>query len=158
VRVRGDAGGRSFVRGVWLQPVLGDERPASTAGRRAASARRYGGLAVYAVAGAYLEPEGFWTAGGRIAEFVVQTAPGERAATFIMRAGPVATSVELRAGQFSLEAALAPGEARELAIPVLPDGSALVTILTGRGFRPSEIDASSADRRLLGVRLEEQKR
>ena len=154
VRIRGDAGARSFVRGVWLQPVLGDARPASASGPRAASARRYGGLTVYAVAGAYLEPEGFWTAGGRVAEFVVQTAPGERVATFTMRAGPVATPVELRADQFSLEADLAPGEARELAIPVLPDGSALVTIRTGRGFRPSDADPSNADRRLLGVRLE----
>jgi hypothetical protein len=29
-----------------------------------------------------------------------------------------------------------------------------VTIRTGRGFRPAEADPSSADRRLLGVRLE----
>jgi hypothetical protein len=154
VRVRGDAGARSFVRGVWLQPVLGVDRAASAAGRRAASARRYGRVVVFAVAAAYLEADGLWTAGGRTAELVVQTAPGERLATFTMRAGPVATPVELRAGEFSLDADLAPGEARDLAIPVSAEGSALVSIRAGRGFRPSEADPSSADRRMLGVRLE----
>jgi hypothetical protein len=157
VRVRGAAGGRSFVRGVWLQPVFGDGRPAAGAGRRAASARRYSGLVVYAVASTYLEPDGLWTAGGRTAELVVQASPGERFATFTLSAGPVATPVELRAGQFSLEADLAPGEAREVAIPVSPDGWALVTIRTGRGFRPSDADPSNADRRLLGVRLEQKR-
>jgi hypothetical protein len=109
---------------------------------------------VYAVAGAYLEPGGLWTAGGRAAELVVQVDPGERAATFTMRGGPLATPVGLRAGPFSLDAELAPGEERELSIPVGPEGSVLVTIRAGRGFRPSETDPSSADRRLLGVRLE----
>jgi hypothetical protein len=157
VRVRGDAGARSFVRGVWLQPVLGDERPVFASGRRAASARRYGGVTVYAVASAYLEPDGFWTAGGRTAELVLQTASGERVAAFTLRAGPTATMVELRAGQFGFEADLSPGESRELAIPVSPDGWALVTIRTGRGFRPFEADPASADRRLLGVRLEQKR-
>ena len=154
VRVGGDAGARGAVRGVWIQPAFAGHRPRPVTARRAASARRYGALTVYAVASAYLEPDGLWTAGGRTAELVVQPAPGERLAMFTMRTGPVATLVELRAGAFSLKAELAPGEARELAIPVSADGSVLVTIRTGRGFRPSDGDGSNADRRLLGVRLE----
>jgi len=154
VRVRGDAGARGAVREVWIQPIVAGARPGPAAARRAASARRYGGVAVYAIANAYLEPGGLWTAGGRTTEIVVQAAPGERFAAFTMRNGPGATPVVARTGTFLLEAELAPGEERELAIPVSPDGSALVTFRTGRGFRPAEVDSSSADMRLLGVRLE----
>jgi hypothetical protein len=154
VRVRGDAGARSAVREVWIQPIFAEAGPGLAIARRAASARRYGGVVVYAIGSAYLEPEGLWTAGGRTAELVVQVAPGERFAAFTMRNGPRATPVLAKAGAFSLEAELAPGEERELAIPVSPDGSALVTVRTGRGFRPAEVDSSSADMRLLGVRLE----
>jgi hypothetical protein len=154
VRVRGDAGARRAVREVWIQPVVAGARPGPAVARRAASARRYGRSAVYAIASAYLEPGGLWTAGGRTAELVVQVAPGERFAAFTMRNGPRATPVVARAGTFHLEAELAPGEERELTIPVSPEGSALVTVRTGRGFRPAEVDSSSADMRLLGVRLE----
>jgi hypothetical protein len=122
--------------------------------RRAAAAMRYGRLVVYALAGAYLEPGGLWTAGGRTAELVVQAEPGERIAAFTMRAGPESTPVVVRAGGFSVEANLAAGEERDLAIPVSPEGSVLLTVQAGRGFRPSETDPSSADRRLLGLRLE----
>jgi hypothetical protein len=154
VRARGDAAARSALRGIWLQPVLVDESPAAGAGLRAASARRYGRMTVYAIAGAYLEPGGLWTAGGRTAELVVQVDPGQEFGAFSMRAGPATTPVRVRAGAFSLDADLAPGEERLLAIPVSPDGSAFVSIRTSRGFRPSEADSSSADTRLLGVRLE----
>ena len=154
LRPRGDAGAQAVVRRIWLQPAWGDWRPGEAARRRAASARRYGPVAVYAVRGAYLEPEGLWTAGGRTAELVVQVAHGERSATFAMRAGPVAVPVRVRGSQFTLETDLAPGEERELAVPVPSNGSAFVTIETGRSFRPSDTDPRSTDRRLLGVRLE----
>ena len=115
---------------------------------------RYGRLVVYALADAYLEPGGLWTAGGRTAELVVQAEPGERVAMFTLRAGPESTPVAVRAGEFSLDAELAAGEERDLAIPVSPEGSVLLAVQAGRGFRPSDADPSSADRRLLGVRLE----
>jgi len=156
VRVRGEAGARSAVRGLWFQPAFREWQAGPAAGRRAGSARRYGRVAVYALGGAYLEPEGLWTAGGQTAELVMQTAPGERLAAFAMRAGPVATAVTVRAATFGLDARLAPGEARDLAIPVSPDGSVFVTIEAGTSFRPSETEPSSGDRRLLGVRLEPQ--
>ena len=92
-------------------------------------------------------------AGGR-PNLVVQAGAGEPVATFIMRAGPAPTPVSVTAGGFSFDAELAAGEERELAIPLSPAGTALVSILAGRGFRPSDVDPSSADRRLLGVRLE----
>lgn len=154
VRLRGDAGAQAAVRGLWLQPDWAGWHPGPVAGWRAASARRYDSVAVYAVKGAYLEPGGLWTAGGQAAEMVLQMPPGERLAVFTMRAGPVATPVGVRAGRFSLDAELAPGESRRLEIPLSPDGSALMTVRAGRSFRPSETDPSSGDRRLLGVRLE----
>jgi hypothetical protein len=154
VRARVGDSARSAVRGLWIQPVLGEWARGPASGRRAASARRYGPVAVYAVRGAYLEPEGLWTAGGQAAEFVVQAVPGERLAAFTMRAGPVATPVSVRTGAFSLDAELAPGEERMLEIPLSPEGASVVMIDAGRGFRPSEIDPTSGDRRLLGVRLE----
>jgi hypothetical protein len=154
VRVRVDSGAGPALRGIWFQPAPGNGRPAPFAGLRAASARRYGGVTVYAVASCYLEPDGLWTGGGRTAELVVQGDAGAPIATLIMRAGPVPTPVQVRAGTFSFEAELAPGEERELAVPVSPGGAALVAVRTGRGFRPSEVDRSSADTRLLGVRLE----
>ena len=153
VRARGDAGARPAVREFWLQPVVdGRFIPATT--RRAAGAMRYGRMVVYALAGAYLEPGGLWTAGDRTAELVVQAEPGERVAVFTIRAGPGPTPVFVRAGGFRLDAELAAGEERELAIPVSTDGSVLLTVQAGRGFRPSDADPSSADRRLLGLRLE----
>jgi hypothetical protein len=154
VRVRANAGSRAAVRRLWLQPLWSGWRAGPAGARRAASARRYGQVGIYAVSAAYLEPDGLWTAGGRMSELVVQAVPGDRHADFIMRAGPVPTPVHISAGAFDLRAELSPGEARELAVPVSPDGSAFVTIEAGRSFRPSETDASSADRRLLGVRLE----
>jgi hypothetical protein len=154
VRVRGDAGARLIVRDLWLQPVWSDWRASPAGARRAVSARRYGHVGIYAVSGAYLEPDGLWTAGGRTSELVVQVPPGQRHAVFSLRAGPVATPVHVRAGAFDLHADLPPGEACDLSVPVSPDGSALLSIDAGRSFRPSEMDPPSADRRLLGVRLE----
>jgi hypothetical protein len=154
VRVRGDAGARPLVRSIWLQPISDDERRGPITTRRATSARQYGRLTVFAVGGVYLEPGGLWTAGGRTAELVVKVDPGESRAVFAIRGGPDATPVQVRAGAFSLDAELAPGEERELAIPVSPAGLALVTVRTKRGFRPGAVDPSSTDMRMLGVRLE----
>jgi len=154
LRIRGNAAARSALRGIWLQPAPGGWPASPVVDGRAASARRYGRVIVYAVEGAYLEPDGLWTTGAQAAELVVQAEPGEPAAAFAMRAGPVATPVRVRSGTFTLSADLEPGEERTLTIPLSADGTAPVVMTAGRGFRPSEADASSADRRLLGVRLE----
>ena len=153
LRARGAAGARRAVRGIWLQPVAGGGPPPVTA-RRAASAMRYGGLVVYVLENAYLEPGGLWTAGGRTAELVVQAVARDRVAVFTLRAGAVATPARVSAGALTLEADLKPGEERAVSIPLSPDGTALVTITASQGFRPSEADSSSADRRWLGIRLE----
>ena len=155
VRPRGIAGATDAVRALWLQPAWHGWNPGRAAGLRAASALRYGAIAVYAISGAYLEPGGLWTAGGRVAELVVQGPAGERQALFTMRAGPVAAPVRVTSAAFEVRADLSAGEERELAIPLAPDGTALVRIESGRGFRPSEREPGSADARLLGVRLDQ---
>jgi len=153
VLVRGDSVASPAVRAIWLQPVAeAGTAPVSTL--RAASAMRYGRLVVYALENAYIEPGGLWTAGGQTAAIVVQGGSGQQAAVFTMRAGPVATPARVSAGAWTLEADLKPGEERAVSIPLSRDGTALVTITARQGFRPSEADASSADRRWLGIRLE----
>jgi hypothetical protein len=47
---------------------------------------------------------------------------------------------------------LAPGEERQVVVPAdSPPGTALVTVTTSAGFRPSAIDPKSRDDRFLGV-------
>jgi hypothetical protein len=154
VRVVGPAAARPATRSVWFQPIDRGRlfRPASS--RRAASARAYRRVVVYAVRGVYLEPGGMWTAGGETAELVVQAGRGTRAGAFALSGGPMATRVRIESEAFVFDADVNPGDAQNLSIPLSADGTALVTIRAGTGFRPSEIDPSSADRRLLGVRLE----
>jgi hypothetical protein len=150
-----NADAKSAVSGMWLQPDWEGWRPGPAAGRRAASARRYGEFVVYAIAGAWLEPDGLWTAGGRISELVVQATAGETQALFTLRAGPVATPIYVAAGDFELKRVLAPGEVRELELPLSANGSARVLIHAVQGFRPSETEPGSADQRVLGVRLDQ---
>ena len=52
----------------------------------------------------------------------------------------------------SSQAPLAPGEERPVTIPASGAGAAFVTVIrTSAGFRPSDVDLHSEDRRYLGV-------
>ena len=152
---RVNAEAKAALRGLWLQPDWEAWRPGPAAGRRSVSARRYGEFVVYAIAGAWLEPDGLWTAGNRISELVVQAPAGETHARFTLRAGPLATPIYVAAGDFELKSVLAPGDVRELALPLSADGSVRVLIHAVQGFRPSEIEPGSTDQRVLGVRLDQ---
>jgi hypothetical protein len=79
---------------------------------------------------------------------------GQDRAEFSMRGGPAATAVEISSGSFEMQATLAPGEIRDLSLPVPSGGATLVRIRAEQGFRPASVDPSSTDTRLLGVRLE----
>jgi hypothetical protein len=153
IGVEGAGAVRESVRGIWIQPE--DQLVPMPFGRlRAASARRLGGVAVFAVRNVFLEPGGLWTAGGQTAEMVLLGEAGADRASFTMRGGPVATSVGIDTGASAVETTLSPGEVRELAIPIRGDEPVRVRIRTGQGFRPASTDPSSKDVRLLGVRLE----
>jgi hypothetical protein len=154
IAVWGSASVTASVRAAWLQPSAGASSARALGLLHATEARRVGRVAVFAVKNVYLEPGGLWTAGTETAEVVIRTDPGDALAGFTLKSGSVATSVDVSAGSFSMRAALAPGESRDLLIPVLPGEPALVRIRAGQGFRPASVDHSSTDTRLLGVRLE----
>ena len=154
VSVRWMRGASVPVRASWLQRVGGPESADELTALQSRAAARYGRVAVFAVGSVYLEPEGLWTAGGAPAELVVRVAPDDEDAGFVMSAGPVETPVEITAGAFALGTTLAPGERRELRIPVRGGRAVLVRIHARQGFRPASVDSASSDVRLLGVRLE----
>jgi len=153
--VRGSGIDRSAIRALWLQPVGNAGRAARLSEQRATAARRYGTMAIFALGNAvYLEPGGLWTAAGRTAEMAVTAGPGQNGVGFVLRAGAVATPVEITSGAFALRLALEAGESRDLVIPLRPGEPALLRVRAERGFRPAEVDPSSTDMRMLGVRLE----
>jgi len=153
--VRGPDNARSMVRAIWLQPVGNAGRAPRLSEQRAIAARRYGRAAIFALGNAvYLEPGGLWTAAGRTAEMAVAAGPDQDGVAFVLRAGAVATPVEITSGAFSVRLTLAAGESRDLVIPLRPGEPALVRVRAERGFRPASVDPSSTDMRMLGVRLE----
>ena len=153
--VRGTGNARSMVRALWLQPVGSAGRAPRLSNQRANAARRYGRAAIFALATAmYLEPGGLWTAAGRTAEMVVSGGADQDGFGFVLRAGAVATPVEITSGAFSVQLSLAAGESRNLVIPLRPGEPALVRVRAEHGFRPASVDPSSTDMRMLGVRIE----
>jgi hypothetical protein len=153
--VRGPDNARSMVRAIWLQPVGNAGRAPRLSEQRAIAARRYGRAAIFALGNAvYLESGGLWTAAGRTAEMAVTAGPDQDGVEFVLRAGAVATPVEITSGAFSIRLTLAAGESRDLVIPLRPGEPALVRVRAERGFRPASVDPSSTDMRMLGVRLE----
>jgi hypothetical protein len=82
---------------------------------------------------------------------------GEDAARYLgvrLRAGPVATSARLDTGAERHQLTFAPGQRHELAIPPTSAGAWKITIRTGAGFRPSDLDPAAKDDRPLGVWIE----
>ena len=112
-------------------------------------------MAIFALGNAvYLEPGGLWTAAGSTAEMAVTPGPDQDGFGFVLRAGAVATPVEITSGAFSVRLTLAAGESRDLVIPLRPGEPALVRVRAEHGFRPVSVDPSSTDMRMLGVWLE----
>jgi hypothetical protein len=103
---------------------------------------------------AYPEPTGFWVRADSETTVIVD---GEDAARYLgvrLRAGPVATSARLDTGAERHQLTFAPGQRHELAIPPTSAGAWKITIRTGAGFRPSDLDPAAKDDRSLGVWIE----
>jgi hypothetical protein len=116
---------------------------------------RYGRHVVYLMSGdAFIEREGAWVAGGRLAEFLIAPDPGVPIRLFVRNA-PVENRVTLESGTWRQELALGPGEERLLDVPV-PAGrnGVLLRVTSAAGFRPSDIEEGSRDQRLLGSWIE----
>jgi hypothetical protein len=107
---------------------------------------------------AFNEPEGFWVRGGSTAEVVLQPDDVQAAVCRIqVRNGAAGNEVVLEAagGDWREPMTLAPGEVRNLEVPMDPRrGAALLRITTSTGFRPSEVEPGSTDTRVLGVWVE----
>jgi hypothetical protein len=153
--VRGDEEARRIVRSVLVEPIFlvpPAARPTTEIARRAV---KYDGAVVYFLdEGAFPEPEAFWVGGSRQASFVIQSArPG--GISLFSRNAPVANRVVVESGQWRDTLTMAPGEERQIEIPVAPgQHAALITISSESGFRPSETVPDSQDQRFLGVWLQ----
>ena len=132
--------------------------PVNTGGRRAVRAARYGRARAFAFdERVYLEPTGFWTRADGVASLVIDTDAPEEASgrPLIVRAGAVATSVELTVGAWTTRLALAAGQQEMVQLPPLNGHRAwALTIRSGPGFRPSAVDPASDDVRQLAVWVE----
>jgi hypothetical protein len=153
--VRADEEARRTVRTVVLEPVAIANRSSTVTDRVARRAVRYDGATVFFLdEGAFPEPEAFWVGGARDASFVVQPASPASSIPVLLRNAPVENLVTLTSGQWKEALTMAPGEERQIEIPIAPGRTAaLVTAASRSGFRPSETQPQSRDNRFLGVWL-----
>jgi hypothetical protein len=151
--VRGDEDARRAVRRVLVEPLALVPVAARVTDGFARRAVKYGSTAVFFLDDrSFAEPEGFWIGGSRQSSFVVQADQPGRAVVVRVRNAPVENRLALTAGDWREELTLAPGEERDIQIPVAPgQRAAAVTATTTSGFRPSEASPESRDDRFLGV-------
>jgi hypothetical protein len=151
--------GRNLLAGT-LRPLHVATRRERFADARVRTVRRYGAAVAWFLTddNAFGEPEGFWVRGASTAEVVLQ--PDDPSAGVFrvrLRNGAAANAVTLEAatGEWREQWSLAPGEERDLSVPLDPRrGAVLLRITTSSGFRPSEVEPGSTDTRLLGAWLE----
>lgn len=151
--VRGDEGARRAVRRVIVEPlslVPAGARLTDVVARRAV---RYEGVSVFFLDDrSFAEPEAFWVGGSRQSAFVVQPDGPGTSIDLHLRNAPVDNRVTLESGQWREEMTLAPGEERQVRVPLGPGQRAvIVTVTTTAGFRPSASVPDSRDERFLGV-------
>jgi hypothetical protein len=151
VALRGTPEARARILSTTVEPVA--VTVPAPEGRIMAS-RRYGRITVMAVGETlHLEGPGAWAAALVPVEALIR-APRDRASQRVrLRAGPVATVVQLRTGGWNERISLAPGEERDVDLP-LAEGTATLSVHTNTGFRPADVDPASTDTRHLGVWLE----
>jgi hypothetical protein len=121
-------------------------------------AARYGPVRTFFMdQAAFTEPAGFWTRGQEATTVVLDADAATRTqgVRLRVRAGPVATTVNLSAGDWSKQLSFAPDQIQEVTLPALVDRDAWVLkIETGAKFSPRDLDPQSRDFRRLGVWIE----
>jgi hypothetical protein len=132
-----------------MRPVA--PRTARASDRVAHHAARYGETRVFFVDDRTApEGDGFWVWGAREGWLVFESSAAS--VNVVVRNGAAPNDVAIRAGDREQRLTLAPGEERPVTIPASGSGAAFVTtIRTSGGFRPSDVDSHSQDRRYLGV-------
>ena len=127
------------------------------------SATRYGAVTTFfhddLVVG---EPSGYWTPGRTSTEVTFAADAGSPATIdVLLHCGPVANRVTLKTPDWEQTLVLQPGEARPVAIPTVAQMDlgvrlAALDVTVESGFVPAEFDRASADRRVLGCRMDMQ--
>jgi hypothetical protein len=120
-----------------------------------AHAVRYGPALVFLLDGdAYVEREGAWISGGRSARFAIVPDAGAPIRLFVRNA-PVQNDVTLDGGAWRQTLSLRPREERMIDVPVAAARlGAVLRVTTSAGSRPSDLDPSTTDRRMLGCWIE----
>ncbi|MBY0494619.1 MAG: hypothetical protein K2Y23_10420 [Cyanobacteria bacterium] len=134
-----------------LRPVGVVRAPVS---RPAYRAGRYGhARAFFLDEQAYLEPDGFWTRANSRATVVIDTDEGTRLSglPISITAGAVATTVTIEVGRWEETVTLAAGQKFDVMLPPATNGTWVLSIRSGAGFRPSERDPASRDVRSLAA-------
>jgi hypothetical protein len=158
--IQGDERARRAVKTLMLRPrTVGNApgAPASTVQR----ASRYGPLRVFFFDdNAFVEPPGFWTRGHSTADIFIDTLRPESIgsakgpATLRLRAGPVASSVELSSGDWREQVTLEAGAEKEISLAEGRPAGWWLRVETHTGFRPAQHDPGNKDMRSLGVWVE----
>ncbi len=152
--LHGSPQARHAITLVTLRPEERYALDTSLSRHRAVRARSYGETTTYFLdEGTYVERDAFWAAGETRTQVVFAPMAGRDTVPLEVRNGAVANRLELSSGVWSDALDLAPGESRRLDVPT-PHGAAVVRLFAQRGFRPSDVEPGSTDRRFLGVRLE----
>jgi hypothetical protein len=151
--VRGDEQARRTITGLTIEPlsiVVPRDRISSSSATRAV---RYGATTTYFMDDrSFPEPEAFWVGGGRASSLVLYPDVRGASLSLMLRNGPGANRVTLRAGTWAADLPLGPSEERQLLVPGgQARGATLLTIAAAQGFRPSDVDRNSRDTRFLGV-------
>jgi len=151
--VRGDEQARRTVRGLAIEPLSIVPARSRLASDYALRAVRYGATTVFFLDDrSFPEPEAFWIGGRRTTVLALQPdAPGSPV-TLLLRNAPADNHVTFTSAQWHEDLTLAPGEERQITVPIDPQhGAALLTATSSAGFRPSAVDPKNRDDRFLGV-------
>jgi hypothetical protein len=151
--VRGDEQARRAIRRLTIEPVSVVPPSQVLTSEYARRAVRYGTSTVFFLDDRiFPEPEAFWVGGARHSSLVVQLDKPARSVTLLVRNAPVDNRVLMESGTWRENLHLAPGEERQVVLPIDPlRRAALVTFTAASGFRPSAADPKSRDDRFLGV-------
>ncbi len=130
--------------------------PASDCRMRARRAAANGAGVLYLLDGAsFVEPGGLWTAGGASVTLAA-SARGSGVVRLRVRHGAGAGLVTVRSGAWHAERQLAASESWDVDVPRRPQqhSTTPIEVTTTARFRPSDVDSSNGDHRLLGAWIE----
>jgi hypothetical protein len=154
ITVDGDADAVARIDRVTLRPRHVIPRPDRLTRDYARRATRYGRVrAFFLDDNAFMEQPGFWTRGEAATTLIVDTPePGHLSVR--LRNGAAANEIDFSADGWKTIVSLGPAETRDLDLPASRGTARVLRLRTASGFRPSEVDASTADVRRLGVWVE----